>query len=151
MNRHVAHINWATMRGDFHDPVMAEFAGAVARVNAIAERSPGFVWRHGDETTGGIASGWPMFCQEPRIIASFSVWETPETFGQFVEKTVHGAFVRRGADWFLPGQGLRHVMWWVTPGHIPDMIEARKAVDHLVAHGPDDQVFTLSSVPSPRT
>jgi hypothetical protein len=49
MTRHIAHFNWATLVADLDDRRVAPFVNAVPKVNAIAERSPGFVWRSGEE------------------------------------------------------------------------------------------------------
>ena len=45
MTMHVAHRNIARLRALPGDPLVAEFLDTVPRVNALAERSPGFVWR----------------------------------------------------------------------------------------------------------
>ena len=148
MTRHLAHFNWSVLRGPRGTPVVAEFYDAVDRVNAIAERSAGFVWRHGDEAGAGVSIGWPMFVEHPTMIASFSVWHGVDDFRQFVYKTVHGAFFKRGAEWFDHGLSTGHALWWVPEGHIPSIEEARAAVDRLAAEGPGDAVFTLSSAPA---
>jgi len=141
----LAHFNWATLVGDFGSPEIAPFENAVPRVNALAERSPGFVWRHGDERTAGLALGWPIFCDDPRAIASFSVWQSPAHLGEYVYKTVHGAFFRRRAEWFVPGSG-RHVLWWVPQGHIPDIAEARERVGEFDAAGPTARALTFAAL-----
>ncbi|MGH9661083.1 MAG: DUF3291 domain-containing protein, partial [Bryobacteraceae bacterium] len=42
---HLAQANMARMRAPLDDPRMAGFAAQIAGVNALAEASPGFVWR----------------------------------------------------------------------------------------------------------
>lgn len=49
MTYHLAHFNWATLKAPVGDPRVAPFVDAVPKVNALAERSPGFVWRSGEE------------------------------------------------------------------------------------------------------
>lgn len=142
---HVAHFNWATLVGDLGSPEVAGFENAVDRVNALAERSPGFVWRLGSEMEAAHAAGWPMFTENPRVIASFSVWKAPAGFTEYVYKTVHGAFFRRRAEWFVPGSG-GHVLWWVPAGHIPDVTEARARLERLQAEGPSEEAFTTAEV-----
>src|SRR5579864_2110665 len=41
----LAQLNIGIIRGPMDSPVMAEFAANLERINALAERSPGFVWR----------------------------------------------------------------------------------------------------------
>ena len=46
---HLAQINVARVRSPLGDPIMAEFEAALAEINALAEASPGFVWRLKEE------------------------------------------------------------------------------------------------------
>ncbi|MEM9249643.1 MAG: DUF3291 domain-containing protein [Pseudomonadota bacterium] len=142
---HIAHVNWATLVADAQSPRVASFFAAVDRVNALAERSAGFVWRDGSERSHAVAIGWPLFVQNPRLIASFSVWQTPQALADYVFKTVHGAFLRRAAEWFEPGSG-GHALWPVRAGHIPDMAEAQDRVTRLERTGPCNEVFTLDTL-----
>lgn len=142
--RYIAHFNWATLRAPVGDPLVAPFVDAVPKVNALAERSAGFVWRHGDEAAAGAGIGWPLFTGNDRMIASFSVWETAEALRAYVYKTVHGGFFRRGEAWFLPDAPRGNVLWPVPQGHIPDIAEARAMVERLEREGPSEAVFPLS-------
>lgn len=140
----LAQFNWAMLVADLGSAEAAPFEAAVPRVNALAERSPGFVWRDGDERAGALALGWPIFSDDPRAIASFFVRETPAHLRDYVYKTVHGAFLRRRADWFVPGRG-GHVLWWVPGGDIPTMAQARHRVESLNGGGPSPEAFTFAA------
>lgn len=146
MSEHIAHFNWATLKAPMGDPLIKPFVDAVPKVNALAERSPGFVWRQGNEQDVAAAAGWPLFKDNPRLIASFSVWETPEALKDYVYKTVHGAFYRRGAEWFEPGATRGYALWWVPVGHRPTMAEARTKVEQLTTEGPSEAVFTFAGL-----
>ena len=141
--RQLAHFNWGTLRAPIGDPAVAGFVDAVGRVNAIAERSPGFVWRHGAEDSAAVDAGWPLFATNRRVIASFSVWATATDFETFVYKTVHGAFLRRSAEWFEPGGAPNYVLWWVPVGQIPTIQEAQARVDGFLAEGASPDHFSL--------
>ena len=141
---HIAHFNWATMRGAVDDPIMAEFAAAIDTVNALAERSEGFVWRHGDEAQAAQSIGWPLFTENDRVIASFSVWTGVQALEHFTFNTLHGAFYRRGKVWFEEGLSVNYVLWPVPVGHIPQLSEARDRAVHLMTHGPSDYAFDFS-------
>jgi hypothetical protein len=145
---HIAHFNWATLLAPVGDDKVAGFVNAVPKVNALAERSPGFVWRSGEEAELAVAAGWPLFIGNDRLIASFSVWETPEALRDYVYQTVHGAFFRRAEEWFDPDATRGHALWWVPAGHIPEMTEARTMVERLAQDGPTDDVFTFAQVPA---
>lgn len=128
------------------DPLVEPFVSAVPKVNALAERSPGFVWRSGEEPEAARALGWPMFCDDDCLIASFSVWENAEHLHAYVYRTVHGAFLKRGADWFEPDAPRGHVVWSIPAGHIPDIAEARERVEYHAANGSSDDVYTLADL-----
>ena len=61
-NMHLAQVNVANAIDDLESARLADFVGALDRVNAVAERSPGFVWRLKDDTGNATdipASGRP--------------------------------------------------------------------------------------------
>jgi hypothetical protein len=41
----LAQLNVGIIRGPMDSPIMAEFSANLDRINALAESSPGFVWR----------------------------------------------------------------------------------------------------------
>ena len=107
---HLAQLNIARLKYPFEDPRVADFAANLDRVNGIAERSEGFVWRLQDD--GGDATGIQAF-DDPAIIVNMSVWRDPETLERFVWNTIHKAFYRRRAEWFGLMEAQHFVMWWV--------------------------------------
>jgi Domain of unknown function (DUF3291) len=63
---HLAQLNVARMNAPLTDPVMADFVANLEPINALAERSPGFVWRL--QTDGGDATALrPYLRSESRI------------------------------------------------------------------------------------
>lgn len=139
---HLAEFNIGTLRYDWDDPRVADFADNIDRVNSIAARSPGFVWRLSDEDmeaaqqdAAGVLGG------NPRTASTLSIWRDVASLEQFVWNTVHKQFYDRKAEWYDPDQGLRLVMWWVPQGHHPTIVEAKQRLDHLAAHGDSDTAF----------
>jgi len=45
LHYHLAQVNVARMLAPLDSPVMAGSVAQLAKVNALADRSPGFVWR----------------------------------------------------------------------------------------------------------
>ena len=41
----LAQLNIGVIKGPMDSPVMADFAANLDRINAVAEQSPGFMWR----------------------------------------------------------------------------------------------------------
>ena len=42
---YIAQINIAHMRAPLTDPIMEDFVAQLAPINALADQSPGFIWR----------------------------------------------------------------------------------------------------------
>lgn len=135
---HLAQLNIGHLRYPIDDPRIADFVANLDRINAVAERSPGFVWRFKDDT--GNATGIPLV-DDPLQIPNLSVWESAETLEQFTWQTVHTRIYNRKAEWFVPQRAPTFVMWWVEEGHLPDLAEARERLAHLRAHGDSDHAF----------
>lgn len=75
---HIAEINIAKMKGvDINDPIMKEFVDNLDKVNEIAEKTPGFVWRLKGENNN--ATNLNPYNNE-QIIINVSVWESIENF-----------------------------------------------------------------------
>lgn len=138
----IAHMNVARLIAPPGDPRVAEFVDNVTRVNGIAERSSGFIWRMTAPDTRDSASGtYESLFDDPTIASSLSVWQSVEALAFFVYKTVHGGFVRRRENWFAPWGGPNYVIWDVASGHIPDMAEAEARLADLTALGPSPRAF----------
>ena len=95
---HVAQLNIGRFRYETDDPRMADFMNNLERINAVAERSPGFVWRYTDAT--GNATDTRPFDGDPRMAVNLSVWESIEALEKFVWQTVHTRFYARKHEWF---------------------------------------------------
>ena len=134
----LAELNIGYMAYPVDDPRMAEFMDNLDRINALAERSPGFVWRL--KSDSGNATD--IFLDEfPGMNLNLSVWEDVASLGHYVFNTVHARFYERRDDWFKLIEDHHVVMWWVPDGHVPTPQEAMKKLAHLRAHGPSDEAF----------
>ena len=146
---HLAQVNIGRVLGGPGDPRMADFYSNLARVNALAERMPGFVWRLKDDT-GDSAMGlhWPA---DPTMAVNMSVWETAEDLGRFVFQTVHRNIYARKYEFFERPKEITVAMWRIKAGHIPTLEEAKVRLDHLNAHGPSEFAFGWADLPSAKT
>ena len=143
MSFHIAEVNIARMKGALEDPVMAGFVARLDEINALADRSPGFVWRL--QTPQGNATYLRPFDDELLII-NLSVWETIETLKAYVYRSAHAELLRGRDEWFERFRGVQLAMWWVPAGHHPGIDEAKKRLAHLEAHGPSQMAFTFRSI-----
>ncbi|TWG93309.1 uncharacterized protein DUF3291 [Mesorhizobium sp. J18] len=141
---HLAELNIARPLFPLDDPRMAGFVDNLDRVNAIAERSPGFVWRlvgDGNDATD------IRFDDDPDVIINISVWETAEHLEHFVWNTVHKQIYRHRPKWFSGFGRPYFVMWHVPVGHRPTLQEARERLDYLTANGSSEHAFGWEGLP----
>ena len=130
MTSHIAQLNIGRFRYPTDDPRMAAFMTNLDRINALAERSEGFVWRLKDESNNATAIRPES---DPTMAVNLSVWESVEALERFVWATVHKQFYNRKGDWFEKLAAPHFVMWPVAAGHIPDLDEAMGRLEHLRA------------------
>jgi hypothetical protein len=131
----LAQVNVARLRVPLDAPGSRGFAEAIDRINLLAERSPGFVWRSLTSHAGTAA--------DPLTIVNLSVWESYEHLHAFVYSGRHGSFVRRRDQWFQRIPTPATALWWVPAGHRPSTDEALARLRHLRTHGPQPQAFTV--------
>jgi uncharacterized protein DUF3291 len=82
----LAPLNIGIIRGAIDSPVMAEFVANLDRINALAETSPGFIWRL--QTEAGNATAIRPFENES-IAVNMSVWRDVESLNAFVYRSAH--------------------------------------------------------------
>jgi hypothetical protein len=137
---HLAQINIARMLAPIEDPVMAEFVANLPTINALAEQSPGFVWRL--QSDSGDATSIKVY-DDDMIIMNLTVWENPESFRAYVYKSEHYRFLRDRKRWFEKFDGPYYAMWWIPAGHIPRTDEGKERLAHLRTHGESDHAFSF--------
>ena len=118
---------------------LASFVSRLGEVNALADCSPGFVWRLQDES--GNASAVRPWGDD--VIVNMSVWDSARSLRGYVFGAGHASVLRRRREWFVPLGSTHLVLWWVKAGHRPTLLEARGRLDLLEASGPSPAAFTL--------
>lgn len=134
---HLAHLNVARMRAPMDSPEMAGFVAELAGINALAERSPGFVWRMVDEDPNdpGLLSLGPL------MLVNMSLWLNAAALADYVYRSDHVRVFKRRAEWFSPGEGATSVLWWVPKGHVPSLTEAVERLRLLRQEGATPRAF----------
>ena len=137
---HIAQLNVARAVAPLDSPELAEFMAALDGVNALAEASPGFVWRLKSES--GNATDIKIE-NDPKFIVNMSVWDSVEALFEFVYRSAHTKVMVRRREWFEKPSEAFQVLWWVPEGHIPTVREAEEKLAHLREHGPTPDAFTF--------
>jgi Domain of unknown function (DUF3291) len=140
MTYQLAQLNIGIIRGPMDSPVMADFAANLNRINALAEQTPGFVWRL--QTDDGDATALRPFENESMLV-NMSVWRDADALRRFVYRSDHVDIMRRRAQWFERMSEAFLVLWWVPEGHRPSIGEAVARLQTLRRHGPTAQAFTF--------
>ena len=73
------------MKAPLQSPEMADFVANLERINALAEASPGYVWRLQDEA--GDATAIRPFGDE--VLVNMSVWRGVRSLSDYVYKSAH--------------------------------------------------------------
>lgn len=141
----LAQLNLARPIAPLDSDVMAEFMGALEKVNAIAEASPGFVWRLQDDS-GNATALQPM---GPDVLVNMSVWRDVAALSDYVHKSGHVAYLKRRKEWFKRFAEAYVVLWWVPLGHRPSMEEGIARLMLLRERGPSPEAFTFREAFAP--
>jgi hypothetical protein len=135
---HLAQVNIGRVKGPPDSPVMAGFMARLDEINALAERSPGFVWRL--QTPAGNATDLRPY-DDDTILINMSVWGSrssgPTCSRQPPRAAAAASRVVRKFE------GVYAALWWVPAGHRPSIEEAKQRLAHLAANGPTPFAFTF--------
>jgi hypothetical protein len=140
-NYHLAQANIGRFRAPIESAVMEGFRNQLDPINAVADRSPGFVWRL--QTEDGNATAIRPYAGDDLMAINMSVWESLESLQHFVYKTSHVETLRARKQWFEPLDGPILVLWWIPAGQIPSVADAQDRLAHLKEHGPTPYAFTF--------
>jgi len=139
---HIAQMNVATALYDMHDGRIRQFVDRLDAVNALAEGSPGFVWRLQSDAGSAIDI---QTTENPRFIINMSVWSDVESLFDFAYKSSHRLVMAKRREWFQRPEGDYQVLWWVRAGHHPTAEEGLSRLDHLNRNGPSATAFTFKA------
>jgi heme-degrading monooxygenase HmoA len=141
MNRwHIAQMNVGTTLYPLEDPRIAEFVARLDEINALADVSPGFVWRL---QSASVNATDIKTSDDPNFIVNMSVWTSAEALRDFVYKSSHRLVMGKRREWFARPANAYMVLWWIEAGTIPTAGEGLARLAYLQAHGPSRHAFTF--------
>ena len=129
----IAQLNVGRAVAPLDQRVMADFMNWLDEINALAERSPGFVWRlqgaSGNNTDLKVSD-------DPLFIVNLSVWSSIEALYDFTYRTDHRTVFKRRHEWFERLGRPNTVLWWQLAGTLPTAEQALARLDRLATFGP---------------
>src|SRR5258707_1097692 len=118
------------MRAPLDDPAMAGFMARLDDINALAERSPGFVWRmQGEDGNNTYLRPY----EDERIIVN----------------TAHAELLKQRREWFEAFDRVFLALWWIPVGHIPTIDEAKARLASIEQNGPTPFGVTFKTMFEP--
>jgi len=137
---HLAQVNIGRILAPLESPVMEGFVSRLDEINALADRSPGFVWRL--QTDAGNAAYLRPY-DDDRLLFNLSVWKSVEELKDYVYRSVHAELLKGRRAWFEALDTPVFALWWVPAGHLPSVDEAKRRLARLQVEGPSDYAFTF--------
>ena len=136
----IAQLNVGRAVAPLDSAVMADFMNWLDEINALAERSPGFVWRlqgdNGNNTDLKVSD-------DPLFIVNLSVWSSIEALYDFTYRSDHKAVFKRRQEWFERLGRPNTVLWWQLAGHGTDGRGSACETGSLMLNGPTTDAFTF--------
>ena len=139
---HLAQINIGRLVAPQGDPRVQPFFDTLDRVNALADASPGFIWRlQGDSGNAMEISYSP----DPLLAVNMSVWRDADSLFEFVYRSAHTPVMARRRDYFQRFAGAYQALWWIEAGSVPTVSEGLSRLWLLERFGPCPQAFTFKA------
>ena len=120
---------------------MAGFVAQLDTVNAVADLSPGFIWRL--KTEEGNATGTQVF-PDPAVLVNISVWESVEALRAHTYKSAHARPLRQRAEWFRKRRRY-FALRWIPAGDIPTLDEAGDRLEFDGKNGDTAEAFSFAT------
>lgn len=146
MTYQLAQINIARCKAPLDSPVMREFVDLLDAVNALADATPGFVWRL--KTAEGDATSVRAY-DDPLILVNMSVWSGIDALRQYVYRSSHAHAFRRRKEWFEDIATPSLALWWIPEGQIPTLDEGKLHLDMIGREGVTPSAFTFKETFDP--
>ena len=136
----LAQVNIGRLLAPVDSAEIADFVAGLDQINALADTSPGFIWRL--QTDAGNATSVRSFDDE-LIISNLSVWASIEALRAFTYTSAHTGFMSRRREWFKAYGTAYMALWWVPADHRPTIEEAKERLAALDRNGPTPFAFTF--------
>ena len=140
-NFYLAEINIAKRLAPMDDPIMQDFVNNVDNMNAIADKSEGFIWRLQEEDKDEAV----VIFQDDSLIINMSVWETINALFNYTYKSGHIEVFKRKKEWFSKMKMVHMAFWYVPEDYKPTFKDAKARLDHKEKHGDTPFAFSFKA------
>lgn len=145
MNHVLAQINIASMKASLDNPIMREFVENTDRINALAERSPGFLWRYKEDEAAKSDLPLTVF-KDNSILVNMSVWNSMEDLFKFTYQSDHKEIFKKRKQWFQLLEDSHMACWYIADGQWPLLSEGKKRLEYMDAFGNSPYAFTFKNL-----
>ena len=139
---HLAQLNIANMKFDIDAPEMIDFIARLDEINALADESPGFVWRL--QIEDGDSTAVDHFGAD--YLVNMSVWTDVDSLHRYVYRSAHSEVMARRKQWFDRMLEAYSVLWWIPAGTVPTIAQAHERLQCLRDNGPGAEAFTFKQI-----
>ena len=139
---HLAQLNIAKMKFAIDDPELADFVARLEDINALADESPGFVWRL--QTEDGDATAIDHF--GPDYLVNMSVWRDVDSLHNYVYRSTHTEVMAQRKRWFDRTLEVCSVLWWIPAGTVPTIAQAVERLQRLRQNSPTAEALTFKQI-----
>jgi hypothetical protein len=137
---HLAQVNIAYGIETLDHPTMSGFVSELDRINVLAEKSDGFIWRlQSDE---GDATAFKIF-EDEKIIINMSVWESVEALRSYVYSSDHLDILKQKKQWFEKPKSAHLALWWIPVGNVPTIEDAKARLSEIQRVGSSETAFNF--------
>jgi len=139
---HLAQLNIVKMKFDIEAPELEDFFARFDEINALADESPGFVWRLSidDEDTSAIDHFGSDY------LVNMSIWEDVDSLHRYVYRSAHSEVMASRRQWFDRMLQAYSVLWWIPAGTVPTIAQADERLQCLRHNGPTAEAFTFKQI-----
>ncbi|GEQ85928.1 hypothetical protein ULMS_14360 [Patiriisocius marinistellae] len=142
MKMHLAQLNLADAIADMDSPIMADFVNNTDRINALAEKSSGYIWSLEERPEQEKEDRVAIFGKDS-LLVNMSVWKDKASLFDFVYKSVHKDIMIRKKEWFAKQPKMHMILWYVPVGHQPKISEGKERLEFYRANGASSYAFSF--------
>ena len=139
---HLAQLNIVKLKFAIDAPEHAGFFARFEEINALADESPGFVWRL--PIDDGDATAVDHF--GPDYLVNMSIWADVDSLHRYVYRSAHNEVMAQRKRWFDRTLEASSVLWWIPAGTVSTIAQAGERLQRLRQNSPTAEAFTFKQI-----